>query len=895
MSARPRGAKGFSPLRDLPAFLWLVAVVVVALVHRDVPAPRWLLFHLLLLGAATHSILVWSQHFTDALLHAAPTPAALRARTARLGLLNAGVVVVIAGVLPDHWPVVAVGATAVAGAIGWHAVSLVLQLRRALGSRFAVTVRYYVASASLLPFGALLGVLMTRGLGDDAHARVMTAHVELNVLGWIGLTVLGTLVTLWPTMLRTRIDEHAVDAARQALPVLLGSLILAVTGTLAGLELVAGLGLLGYAAGIGLLARPFVNVARNKPPVHFATWSVLAGISWLVGLMVVLAVVLGTAPDWMAAHERIGALTPAFAVGFVAQVLLGALSFLIPVNVGKGPAGARAANTVFDKGAALRVTATNFGLLVFLLPVPSAVRVAVSAVVLTALASFLPLMILAMVASRKANAAPPPNLPSGQRGGPAPVAGERPAGQRTGQAVAGLSAVLLALAIGVAVDPQAIGRSAGPSAAGDVVASGRTTTVEVHAANMRFTPAKVEVPAGNRLVIELTNTDEQDVHDLVLDSGATSGRLQPGESATVDVGVVGRDIAGWCSVVGHRQMGMVFAIDVTGLDRAATTGHHHHGQQTDPEPGHDSGHNSGHNSGLKSGLNSGQPDLMADPGPGFTPWPATLPAPADARVHRRTFTVTEGEHEVAPGVRQLLWTYNGTAPGPLLHGRVGDVFEITVVNKGAMGHSIDFHAGERAPDEVMRTIPPGGSLVYRFRATRAGIWMYHCSTMPMSAHIANGMFGAVVIEPPGLPPVDHSYVLIQSELYLGADGGPVDVDKLRTGQPDLVVFNGYADQYDHRPLTARVGERVRIWVLDAGPNRASSFHVVGEQFDTVWTEGAYRLRPGPGHGGAQVLPLQPAEGGFVELEFGEPGHYPFVSHVMVDAERGAHGLFRVRR
>jgi nitrite reductase (NO-forming) len=167
--------------------------------------------------------------------------------------------------------------------------------------------------------------------------------------------------------------------------------------------------------------------------------------------------------------------------------------------------------------------------------------------------------------------------------------------------------------------------------------------------------------------------------------------------------------------------------------------------------------------------------------------------------------------------------------------------------------------------------------------------------MPMSAHIANGMFGAVVIEPPGLPPVDHSYVLIQSELYLGADGGPVDVDKLRTGRPDLVVFNGYADQYDHRPLTARVGERVRIWVLDAGPNRASSFHVVGEQFDTVWTEGAYRLRPGPGHGGAQVLPLQPAEGGFVELEFGEPGHYPFVSHVMVDAERGAHGLFRVRR
>src|SRR5690606_21413218 len=98
-------------------------------------------------------------------------------------------------------------------------------------------------------------------------------------------------------------------------------------------------------------------------------------------------------------------------------------------------------------------------------------------------------------------------------------------------------------------------------------------------------------------------------------------------------------------------------------------------------------------------------------------------------------------------------------------------------------------------------------------------------------------------------------------------------------RPDLVVFNGHANQYDHDRLTARVGERVRMWVLDAGPNRASSFHVVGEQFDTVWTEGAYRLPRGSG--GAQVLPLMPAQGGFVELDFDEPGTYPFVSHVMV--------------
>jgi len=111
------------------------------------------------------------------------------------------------------------------------------------------------------------------------------------------------------------------------------------------------------------------------------------------------------------------------------------------------------------------------------------------------------------------------------------------------------------------------------------------------------------------------------------------------------------------------------------------------------------------------------------------------------------------------------------------------------------------------------------------------------------------------------------------------------------------VFNGFANQYDHDQLPARVGERVRLWVLDAGPNRPSSFHVVGSQFDTVFLEGSYLTRRGsPGTvGGAQALALQPAQGGFVELTFPETGHYPFVSHIMVDAERGAHGVFRITR
>jgi nitrite reductase (NO-forming) len=172
--------------------------------------------------------------------------------------------------------------------------------------------------------------------------------------------------------------------------------------------------------------------------------------------------------------------------------------------------------------------------------------------------------------------------------------------------------------------------------------------------------------------------------------------------------------------------------------------------------------------------------------------------------------------------------------------------------------------------------------------------MYHCSTMPMSLHIANGMYGAVVIDPPDLAKVDREYVLVQSELYLGPQGGVPELTQVAGEHPDLVVFNGYANQYDHAQLAARVGERVRIWVLDAGPNVAGAFHVVGGQFDTVYKEGAYLLRPGPGvTGGSQVLDLAPAQGGFVELTFPEAGHYPFVSHIMSDAERGAHGIVHV--
>nr|WP_277605498.1 multicopper oxidase domain-containing protein [Glycomyces sp. L485] len=253
--------------------------------------------------------------------------------------------------------------------------------------------------------------------------------------------------------------------------------------------------------------------------------------------------------------------------------------------------------------------------------------------------------------------------------------------------------------------------------------------------------------------------------------------------------------------------------------------------------------------------------------------------------------VSDETLEVAPGVTQEMWTFNGSVPGPTLRGEVGDKFIVTLVNDGAMAHSIDFHASALAPDGPMRTIEPGEELVYEFTADAAGAWMYHCGTAPMVQHIGNGMYGAVIIDPPDLPEVDREYVVVQSELYFGEEGEHGDFEAMAAGEPDAVVFNGYYEQYRHAPLSAAADDRVRIWLVNAGIERPSSFHVVGARFDTVFSEGAYLLRPGDGVGGAaQVLSAFPGQGGFADFTVPEAGHYPFITHTIVDAGRGAVGV-----
>ena len=271
--------------------------------------------------------------------------------------------------------------------------------------------------------------------------------------------------------------------------------------------------------------------------------------------------------------------------------------------------------------------------------------------------------------------------------------------------------------------------------------------------------------------------------------------------------------------------------------------------------------------------------------------PALPPAPA-SREHRINVVAKEGVGEIAPGTTQQLWSFDDLVPGPTYRGRIGDQFQFTLTNEGQVGHSIDFHASKVAWNDKMRTIASGETLEYPFPAKHAGIFMYHCGTPPVLHHIGNGMYGAIVIDPPDLAPVDHEFFFVQSEFYLGPEGEPGDLTKMQNEQWDAVVFNGYVNQYQHRPIRVEPNQRIRAWVLDAGPSENCAFHVIGTIFDTVFKEGAYTLRPGPGNGGAGVLDLQPAQGGFVEFSFDEAGLYPFVTHKFANPGRGALGIFQ---
>jgi nitrite reductase (NO-forming) len=270
-----------------------------------------------------------------------------------------------------------------------------------------------------------------------------------------------------------------------------------------------------------------------------------------------------------------------------------------------------------------------------------------------------------------------------------------------------------------------------------------------------------------------------------------------------------------------------------------------------------------------------------------------IPAGDLVEVH---MTLKDMVVEIAPGVKYNTWAFDGHgAPGPVVHVREGQTVEMTLTNGGSIPHSIDFHAARIAPNVAFRDAQPGESFTFRFKAQDPGVFMYHCGTKPVLAHIANGMYGAIIVEPEaGLPPVDNEYVLVGSEWYLNGSGvdepASLDMTKARSRMADWVTFNGYANQYVTHPLAADPGETTRFWVVGAGPTNNVNFHVVGTIFDRAWVNSDLQSPP---QQGVQTV-VVPAGGGAVfDVKVDDVGLYPFVSHAFADVDLGQVGLLKV--
>src|SRR4029453_10549388 len=197
--------------------------------------------------------------------------------------------------------------------------------------------------------------------------------------------------------------------------------------------------------------------------------------------------------------------------------------------------------------------------------------------------------------------------------------------------------------------------------------------------------------------------------------------------------------------------------------------------------------------------------------------------------------------------------------------------------------SIDFHSAEVAPNKHYVDLAPGKELKITFVADHAGVFMYHCAPQPVLMHTSAGMMGRRGVKPRPLAPVDRELWVTQEEFYLGAPGKPADMAKMAAEKPDVIAFNGYADQYKANPITVRKGERIRMYVLDAGPSKWSAFHVIGTVFDTTHVEGVV------GHD-SQTVNLAPSQGGWVEFTLDQEGNYPFVTHAFGDMVKGAAGI-----
>ena len=280
-----------------------------------------------------------------------------------------------------------------------------------------------------------------------------------------------------------------------------------------------------------------------------------------------------------------------------------------------------------------------------------------------------------------------------------------------------------------------------------------------------------------------------------------------------------------------------------------------------------------------------------------------LPPPVGARATRTVrvdLISVELEGRLADGATFGYWTFNGKVPGPFLRVRVGDTVDVHLKNAAdsSMIHSVDFHAATGPGGGAAATqVDPGHEKMVKFKALVPGIFVYHCATPMVAHHIANGMYGLILVEPEGgLPPVDHELYVMQGEIYTEAAFGQrgsqdFSVEKLLHERPEYFVFNGSVGALSKlHPMKAKVGETVRVFFGVGGPNYTSSFHVIGEIFDRVYSLGDLQSAPARG---VQTVTVPPGGATVVEFKLDVPGNYILVDHALSRAERGLVGILQV--
>lgn len=259
--------------------------------------------------------------------------------------------------------------------------------------------------------------------------------------------------------------------------------------------------------------------------------------------------------------------------------------------------------------------------------------------------------------------------------------------------------------------------------------------------------------------------------------------------------------------------------------------------------------------------------------------------------------------EISKGNMYKAWTFNGEAPGPVVVVKEGDIINFKLINMDpAIPHSMDFHAVHAAPSKDFIDVMPNESGFFTYPANKPGVFMYHCGTKPVLSHIANGMHGTMIVMPkdgyPNDGKINREFVIIQNEWYKYND-----LEDFTNGVPSNVVFsskalkegqlntNGVVGSLVDTPLLAKVGDRIRLYVNNVGPNEVSSFHVVGTIFDDVYIDG----NPFNHMKGIQTVMLPASGGAVVEFTVTKEGNYPIVTHQFNHATKGAVGMIKVTK